>query len=702
MKIFCIFALWKESTFSNMKRTFKRNNTVFRFRRYCRAAYAVFRSLKCEITIGRVATYIADRQLRKSVGVCTVVVLLMPATVAMAQKEDSEDAVTLPEVRVVVSTDTISGNYEPAAVLTAKDFSNISIRSVGDLLALFPGIDLRSRGINDVQGDISVHGGTFDQMVVLLNGINFTDAQTGHHNLDMPIDISMVERVEFLTPSMLLAKGIVSYCGGVNIVVSDAYCERLKTEVSGGSYGTGKLSFIGTKLFGGWATTLAASYNRSDGYMRNSDYRHGSIFLQATRHSYLSDWHLQMGGQIKNFGSQAFYSISYPDQYEATRTFTLSASNQRRFGQKSRLETDVYSRVHSDHFELFREGYADAPEWYNGHNRHITVTSGLRSSMVYKMGIGELLAGTEVRQEGVVSNVLGLDVDTPLSLFGNDYPKASSRTATNIFTGYRIALGRWHASMNVLGVYSTFFGWNYGFSTNADYKLSKNIHLSAALSRTYRMPSFTDLYYQSVNQVADPDLNSEKAWAGEVGLRYSNNKNIKASALLYYRAGTDIIDWVRKYDEEVWYCMNHTDVDAIGADVTASYSPNGFLNVLGCSYSYCGISQNAGGMISGSVLDYMRHKAQAFVVFAPFSALKIKVCVWYRYREGQYVDETGRLCNYGDVMLMNAKVEYVIRKVTIFAEVNNLTNRHYCDYGGVPQPGIMAFAGMRVVIGNNQ
>ena len=197
-------------------------------------------------------------------------------------------------------------------------------------------------------------------------------------------------------------------------------------------------------------------------------------------------------------------------------------------------------------------------------------------------------------------------------------------------------------------------------------------------------------------------MNSEKAWAGEVGLRYSNNKNIKASALLYYRAGTDIIDWVRKYDEEVWYCMNHTDVDAIGADVTASYSPNGFLNVLGCSYSYCGISQNAGGMISGSVLDYMRHKAQAFVVFAPFSALKIKVCVWYRYREGQYVDETGRLCNYGDVMLMNAKVEYVIRKVTIFAEVNNLTNRHYCDYGGVPQPGIMAFAGMRVVIGNNQ
>ena len=89
-------------------------------------------------------------------------------------------------------------------------------------------------------------------------------------------------------------------------------------------------------------TTMAASYNRSDGYMRNTDYRHGSLFVQASHHSQNDHWLLQLGGQVKNFGSQAFYSTSYPDQYEATRTLTASASNMHRFGNSLRLESDIY------------------------------------------------------------------------------------------------------------------------------------------------------------------------------------------------------------------------------------------------------------------------------------------------------------------------------------------------------------------------
>ena len=680
-----------------MKKELKRHKDVFRFKRYCRGAFAVFRSLHRETTIGRVATYIADRQLQKSVAVCAVAMLMLQTPAAMAQSEDAEDVVTLPEVRVSVSSDTVLGNSGPAAVLTAKDFSNTSVRSVGDLLALLPGLDLRSRGTNDVQGDIAVHGGTFDQVAVLLNGINFTDAQTGHHNLDMPIDISMVGRVELLSPSMLLQKGIVSYCGGVNIVVSDAYCERLMAEAGGGSYGTGKLSFLGTKIIGGWATTTAASYNRSDGYMRNTDYRHGSLFVQASRHSTVSDWHLQMGGQIKNFGSQAFYSTAYPYQYEATRTFITSASNVRRFGHRLRLESDVYSRVHADRFELFRDGYAEAPSWYSGHNLHLAATSGMKERLLYKIGKGEFLAGTELRHECIASNVLGLASDT-LSLFGNDYPKSSSRLATSLFAGYGIAAGGWHASANVLGVYSSFFGWDYGFSANASYRMSEHSHLRAAVSRTYRFPSFTDLYYQSVNQVANPDLNSEKAWSGEMEIHYSKSK-AKVAALMYYRAGSDVIDWIRRPDEEVWHSMNHTNVNALGVDITASYNTNGFLYAVGCGYSYCGISQNAGGMISGSVLDYLRHKAQAYAVFAPLPSLRIKIDAMYRYREGKYVDKDGSLCNYGGVILLNAKVEYTLKKVTLFAEAHNITNSRYRDHGGVPQPGTMLFAGAKVNIG---
>lgn len=682
-----------------MKRHLQKHNNAFRFKRYCRGAFAVFNSLHREVTIGRVATYIADKQLRKAVAACAVAMMLLPSNEAVAQNEDADDMVTLPEVLVSVSTDTLS-TPQPAAVLTKKDFSNTSVRSVGDLLALIPGIDIRSRGINDVQGDISVHGGTFDQMVVLLNGINLTDAQTGHHNLDMPIDIAMVERVELLSPSMLLAKGIVSYCGAVNIVVSDAYCKRLLAEISGGSYGTGKLSLLVSEPLGKWITTMAASYNRSDGYMRNTDYRHGSLFVQASRRSQNNQWLLQMGGQLKDFGSQAFYSTSYPDQYEATRTLTASASNTHRFGNSLHLESDIYSRLHADRFELFRDGYAQAPEWYAGHNHHISATSGLRNRLVYKFGCNELTAGTELRREGILSNVLGENLDTAKTLFGYSYPKASSRLATSLFTGYGFAKNGWQASANVLVLYSNFFGWNYGLSANAAYRLGKQTRLRMAVSRTYRLPSFTDLYYKSANQVANPDLNSEKAWSGEIELSYKK-KPLNTSFLAYYRSGSDVIDWVRKADEEVWHSMNHTAVDAIGTDIAASIDICKAVPAAGFCYSICNISQDAGEYISGSVLDYLRHKALAYVVFAPWAPLKLKLDAVYRYREGKYVDENGEICEYGGVFLLNAKVEYTLKNITFFAEAHNLANQRYRDHGGVPQPGIMIYAGARVSIGNN-
>ena len=144
--------------------------------------------------------------------------------------------------------------------------------------------------------------------------------------------------------------------------------------------------------------------------------------------------------------------------------------------------------------------------------------------------------------------------------------------------------------------------------------------------------------------------------------------------------------------------MNHTAVDALGADLSARFNISKAIPALGFSYSLCNISQDAGEFMSGSVLDYLRHKAQAYVVFAPWTPLKLKFDAIYRYREGKYVDENGEICEYGGVFLFNAKIEYTLKKATFFAEAHNLANQHYRDHGGVPQPGIMLYAGIKVTI----
>ncbi len=680
---------------------------AFRFRRFCRAAYAAFNSMHRVVNIGRVATYIADCQMRKSAVVLVLGSLLIPVH-AMAQADDNPDERLLPAVQVIAPADTLFGSPEPAAVLTAQQFSNSSVRSLGDLVSLLPGVDLRTRGGNDVQGDLSMRGGTFDQMVILLNGVNFTDAQTGHFLLDIPIDITMVQRVELLSPAQLMARGITAFCGGINIVVSEEYRDHLAAELSGGSHGTAKASLLATKTLGPWAITLAGAYNRSDGYMPNTDYRHGSLFLQAARHSFTDDWHLQLGGQAKDFGSQAFYSTAYPDQFEATRTLTASLFNVHRWAH-SRLETSLYGRLHRDRFELFRDGYATPPSWYSGHNHHLSSLGGLRSRLSRRVGIGEALVGIEGRREGIRSNVLGIE-DTALPA---PYTHSAARLSATLFGGYSITRPRFNAQAVALGLYNSAFGFNYGFSASAGCRLAQQLRIQASVSRTYRMPTFTDLYYQSVNQRANPDLGSERSLAAELSLVYTPGP-LALQATLYHRAGRDIIDWVRHPDEEVWHSMNHTAVGAAGIDLTARYQPALPLRpALGAAYSYCHIDRDPGELISGYALEYLRHKAALYLALSPLPQLRLKVDALYRYREGRYTDAEGNLCTYGGAMLIGAAAEYTLSlgrrasaasgsQLQLFVEGHNLLDVSYRDHGGVPQPGRTFVGGLRLNLNPSQ
>ncbi len=674
----------------------KVSSVPFRFRRFCRASYAVFNSLHREVTIGRLASYIADRQLRKSAAVVLASLFLMPE-MAAAQEKDSIEELSLPTVQIVAQATSSQTTAEPAVVLTAQDISNHTIHSVGDLLTLVAGVDLRVRGTGDVQGDLSMRGGSFDQMLVLVNGINLSDAQTGHHLMDIPIDITMVERVEILTPSMLLSRGIVAFCGAVNIVVNEKSQNRLMAEVGAGSDGTAKLSALATIAGRRWTHTVAGSFARSDGYMENTDYRQANIYFQSDYRSERDIWSFAAGAQMKDFGSQAFYSVSYPDQFEATRAVTLTASNVHRWTE-ARLESAAYGRLHSDRFELFREGRVEAPSWYSGHNYHLSEIAGVRSRFVRRVGIGDLFAGVEVRSEGIVSSVLGVpDTEFILCRQPSEYNHLASRLSANFFGGYRLDFVNGSAEADLLGNYSSAFGPNYGASLDVVWQPLQRWRFGLSLTRTFRIPTFTDLYYQSVNQVANPDLNSESSLSAELKARYNTSFDGCRLALLtaaYYRAGRDIIDWIRSPDEEIWYSMNHTVLDALGAELTVMLHIGKGVDEIGGSYSYCSERQDAAGMVSGYALDYLRHKGNAYLVVRPAKILfysdiplRLKCDFNYRHREGEYADIEGTKNPYPKAYILNASLEYVFPKLTLSFDVRNLFDCQYRDYGGVPQPG---------------
>ena len=649
------------------------------------------------VNIGRLASYIADRQLKKSVALVALCLPFLCST-AMAQTDDQLEEHLLPTLDIVAAADSAQGSPDAVAVISRAQLQGLTVSSVGELLEQLPGLDLRTRGGGDVQGDLTMRGGTFDQMIVLLNGVNLSDAQTGHHNLDIPIDLSMVDRVEIIPAAALVHYGLSSFCGAVNIVTGEEADNQLRAQLAGGSFGQAHLSAGGTRVVGPWTLSAAAAYHRSDGYIPNTDYRHGSLYLQARRHDRRGDWLLQLGGQAKDFGSQAFYSLRYPDQFEATRTLLASATRLR-YWRGWHLEATLYGRLHKDRFELFREGMVEAPAWYGGHNYHLSSNAGLRLRASRRWAAGKTTFGTELREEAILSSVLGDTLAVPRPIYwepeGHFYALGKARLNANAFAEHSLFLRKLKLTAGLLGSYNTLMGPNFGYTLSADYPINPQWHLLGSLGRSFRQPTYTDLYYHSATQISDPNLKPEVSHHAEITLRYTQ-PHFYAVATVYGRHGSNIIDWVRQPEESVWHSMNHATIDAFGGDLQAAYRGAGLLRRLGLSYSYCTLAQAADGYISNYVLDYLRHKVGLDLVLSPFKGFRVKLLADYHYRVGTYTDLQGQPQAYAPVFLLNGGVEYDLWQLTLFAEGYNVLNKEYCDYGGIPQPGISFLGGVRL------
>ena len=96
-----------------------------------------------------------------------------------------------------------------------------------DYLRLDPSIDLQERAPGGVQADLSIRGSTFGQTLVLIDGLRVNDAQTGHHNLDLPIPLDSISRIEVLHGAGSTFYGADAMGGAVNFITAPSCNERI-------------------------------------------------------------------------------------------------------------------------------------------------------------------------------------------------------------------------------------------------------------------------------------------------------------------------------------------------------------------------------------------------------------------------------------------------------------------------------------------
>ena len=249
------------------------------------------------------------------------------------------------------------------ALVRSADLPEGQAQTVEQLLRLSPAVDIRERGGKSVQTDICLRGGSFDQTMVQLNGIDFTDARTGHQSHSLPVDADLLSGID-------LVEGIggnTGLTGAVNLRTVRSDERYLRANLTGGMYGYAYGNLSGSTRVAGERLTLfgAGSYRRSDGYKAGTDFSNGNIYARATYIMPRSGTiDAQAGWQKRDFGAAGFYSLAFPDQYEKTSTALGSVRWMKASGRFT-FDNWVAYRKNFDCFQLIRGDESYVP--YNHH-----------------------------------------------------------------------------------------------------------------------------------------------------------------------------------------------------------------------------------------------------------------------------------------------------------------------------------------------
>ena len=364
-------------------------------------------------------------------------------TASAQSRAETIDSVTVSATRVPIAL------HSSARIVTLLDSMTIAsapAETVNDLLKYALGVDVRQRGAMGMQTDISVRGGTYDQVAVLLDGINITDPQTGHNSFDFPVNICDIERIEVLEGPAARVYGTSSLLGAVNIVTRKASDHAVTASLEGGSFRTFGATASAEIAHRGGFNGISAGWQRSDGFSRNAagglnnDFRAFKAFWHGGHDFGRRSLSWQAGVSNKDFGSSTFYSAAYDDQFEHTlKTFASVKSE----GKGALHFTPaLYWNHGEDRFELFR----GAPEKYP-FNYHKTDVIGANLNFRAESRLGQTAFGAEARHERIVSTNLGEKLERPRDV----YVCGLARTALNLFAEHHVAVGPLSGSAGFTG-----------------------------------------------------------------------------------------------------------------------------------------------------------------------------------------------------------------------------------------------------------
>ena len=587
-------------------------------------------------------------------------------------------------------------------VLDRQAIQASSAQSVNDLLKQIAGVDVRQRGAFGIQTDISVNGGTEDQLTVLLNGINISNPHTGHLTFDLPVNIDDIERIEVIEGGASRVYGCQAFSGAINIVTRTDNDNHLQAHAYGGSYGTAGANAGLTLTTSDFNNRLSGGYVRSDGGTYNDDFNKSNAYWRGRYSSDHIQATIQAGLSTMNYGANTFYGTGSDSQYEKNRRYLVSASAEYK-GQVN-IPVQLYWNRSLDHYVWMRAN----PEAYQ--NFHQTNVYGANAGANTTWALGKTAIGIELRRENILSTRLGKELPEgeQHKVPGHDayYKYKDGRTNLGLYLEHNILIDNATISLGLLANDNTAVtgGMRLYPGIDISWRLGQ-MKLFASFNQSLRTPTYTDLYYNGPGLEGNSLLKPEKSTDWHVGATFTAegfNTQVKA----FYRKGTDMIDWVKKTGETVYTTAN-SDIDNIGAEMLTSVDlvrllPSTPLRQLTLGYCYnfkhrVNTEQQAS---YASRLTFLRHKLTATLQHNIFSHLDAQWNLTLKNRHGEFDNaKTGQTQKYGTFATLDLKLTWTRPHYSLYLQANNLTDYAYYDFANIQQPGLWFMGGLKLNLG---
>lgn len=557
-----------------------------------------------------------------------------------------------------------------AVIIDRNYLKAVSADQVDQALRAVGGVDIRQRGASGVQVDVGIDGGSFDQTMVLVNGLKLTDPQTGHNMMMLPFEFPMVKSIQVIKGAASSMYGVNALAGTINLLTKTPAKNFLETKLIGGSsfeqngsgstYNNTGIQLQGGKHIGKFFHQLQTGWKGSNGYRHNTAHTSPNIWYQTEGRVGQHNVQIMGGYRYLDFGANGFYAAPGDSNSQETVQNTV-------IGLKHAVP--IHNRItwHNDAVYLYKtDDYKYIKEPVIGRNIHYQNTANYTSALNWRTNFGTIKTGIEWRYEDLNSSNLG----------------RRNRNNLGVLLNYDVMIRqRVSVETGIYANHNTDFGLQFYPNLGLGYFLTANDKLVANISSGQRLPTFTDLYYKQRGVIeGNPNLKAEQAWNAEVGYQYKGGQE-QLTAYVFYRSIDQFIDWTRANVADVWRPNNYRQLNTLGLHLSwqqhkqiATRWNLGYI----LSYNYLNPSLALGeeGVISRYAINALRHHGVAGVYATWNDQLKIQA--------GANVYER---ISYKQYTLFNASIHYNIHRFSTGLSVTNLTNAQVKEAGANTLPG---------------